>query len=205
MAEATLFHFHDPMCSWCWGYKRTWKQVRDKLPDDLQVIRILGGLAPDSDDPMPPALQQTIRSHWEKVREVTGADFNFDFWDKCTPKRSTYPACRAVLAAQRQGRYLDMLSAIQEAYYLRAMNPSEKETLLKLAEELDLDKERFSRDLDSAEVNEELMHQVEFARTLAQGFPSLVLRQGRKLTPIPVNYQNAEETLGLIMSLLREV
>ena len=38
---------------------------------------------------------------------IPGVRFNFDFWTHCTPKRSTYPACRAVIAARAQDPTLD--------------------------------------------------------------------------------------------------
>ncbi|MFT6977114.1 MAG: putative protein-disulfide isomerase, partial [Shewanella psychromarinicola] len=24
MPNTTLYYVHDPMCSWCWGYRPTW-------------------------------------------------------------------------------------------------------------------------------------------------------------------------------------
>ena len=75
----TLFYVHDPMCSWCWGYQRTWEQLRAALPDSVTVVNVVGGLASDSDEPMPPEQQETIAGYWAKVAEQTGAEFNFDY------------------------------------------------------------------------------------------------------------------------------
>jgi protein-disulfide isomerase-like protein with CxxC motif len=57
-----------------------------------------------------------------------GTEFNFDFWTKCQPRRDTYKACRAVIAASQQNAEEAMIEAIQKAYYLRAMNPSEHDS-----------------------------------------------------------------------------
>ena len=51
---------------------------------------------------MPQDQQHTIAGYWQDVATTTGAEFNFDFWKLCKPRRSTYPACRAVLAARQQ-------------------------------------------------------------------------------------------------------
>ena len=44
---AVLYYVHDPMCSWCWGFRPTWLALQDQLPEGVRVQRLLGGLAPD--------------------------------------------------------------------------------------------------------------------------------------------------------------
>ncbi len=91
----------------------------------LPVQYILGGLAPDTQDPMPQEMQT-----WLKIQQtIPGAGFNLDFWTTCQPRRSTYPACRAVIATRHQQPALEaaMILAVQEAYYLNASNPSDME------------------------------------------------------------------------------
>ena len=95
----------------------------------------MGGLAPDIDRPMHQDLQDTIRGIWRTIqRTVPGTEFNFGFWESGHPRRSTYPACRAVIAARHQGNYeVAMIDGIQRAYYLHARNPSYDATLIALA------------------------------------------------------------------------
>ena len=76
---AILYHVHDPMCSWCWGFRRVWDQLRESLPESVKVANVVGGLAADNDDPMPLEQQKTISGYWSDVAEQTGAQFNFDF------------------------------------------------------------------------------------------------------------------------------
>jgi hypothetical protein len=49
----TLVYVHDPMCSWCWGFDPVLRELVSSLPEGVAVRRLLGGLAPDSDEPMP--------------------------------------------------------------------------------------------------------------------------------------------------------
>lgn len=196
---ATLYYFHDPMCSWCWGYAPTWKHVQQLLPDTVKVEYVAGGLAPDSNVPMPEALARIIQSHWKRIESELGTQFNYDFWTKCSPKRSTYPACRAVLAAKKQGKEKAMIQQIQEAYYLRAINPSEQSTLVQLAEELGLDSNQFEQDISSTDIEHALQGQIRLAREYpVQGFPSLVLIKDGNIHSIPVDYQNPQPTLEAI-------
>jgi putative protein-disulfide isomerase len=187
------------MCSWCWGYQRTWEQLRAALPDSVTVVNIVGGLAPDSDEPMPLEQQKTIAGYWAKIAEQTGAEFNFDFWQNCQPRRSTYPACRAVLAAGKQQAEQAMIDAIQHAYYLHAVNPSDNSTLITLAAELGLDEKQFSEDLTSPEIQSALEQNFALRRKIGvYNFPSLVLAQGEIFLPIEVDYQSYRTSLDTI-------
>lgn len=209
-----LYYIHDPMCSWCWGYAPTWQSLQEHLPPNIAVEYVAGGLAPDSIDPMPSDLQQIIQQHWRNIQSKLGTKFNFDFWTNNTPKRSTYNACRAVIAANLQGYQQAMVLLIQEAYYLRALNPSEPSVLISLASELadnsqrgitnnlataQFNDEAFVEDFTSIEVNAELMRQVQLAISLSQqGFPSLVLEVQGSFQQINIDYKNFAVTLASI-------
>ena len=200
----TLYYFHDPMCSWCWGYRPTAELLFAELPEDVVLEKVLGGLAADSDEPMSDELLERIPGHWRTIHEMLGTEFNFDFWTKCKPRRSTYPACRAVIAATNQDREADMILAIQQAYYSRAMNPSDTETLEALAEELNLDSDRFVADLRTADTEAELQRQVAFARSSPiTGLPALVLGNGDQLTPLRLDYKDHTETLKHLFAIIR--
>jgi len=202
MTMRLLYYYHDPMCSWCWAYRPVSDRLFASLPDSIRRVNILGGLAPDSDEPMPAAMQATIATYWQRIHEQLGTEFNFDFWQDCTPRRSTYPACRAVIAAGRQDQEEDMIDAIQRAYYLRAMNPSDLPTLQLLAEDLGLDTRQFAADISSTELDGELQRQVEFARrSPISGFPSLTLELQGELVPVRLDYESDKVTLDHLLEL----
>jgi len=191
------------MCSWCWGYRPVSDRLCAELPESVRLVKIVGGLAPDSDQPMPPELLEKLPLAWSRIQGMLGTEFNFEFWTKCNPRRSTYPACRAVLAAGKQDKYDDMIDAIQRAYYLRAMNPSDLETLEALAKELGLDNEKFASDIRSDDIEQALQQQVRFARNSPiDGFPSLVLDRDGELTTVTRDYKDHRPTLAHIDKLL---
>jgi len=196
---ATLYYVYDPMCSWCYAFRPTWQQVQQQLPKHIQIQTVLGGLAPDTDEPMPLATQQMVQANWQKIiQAVPGTVFNFDFWTNCQPRRSTYPACRAVLAAeaQRFAASTRMLEAIQNAYYRQARNPSDLRTLTQLAAELSLDVQRFELDIQSTEIQEQLEQDFVWADQLGvTSFPSLVLRHDQGLIRIQHSYTDAQVIL----------
>ncbi|WP_047050000.1 DsbA family protein [Vibrio mexicanus] len=199
--KVTLYYVHDPMCAWCWGYKPVWAQIEAALSERVEIVYLVGGLAPDSDIPMPEAMQQQIASYWQKIHDYLGTEFNFDFWIQNTPRRSTYPACRAVLAARKQGADKAMITAIQQAYYLQARNPSDKETLVELAEEIGLDKELFSQALSSPEVEANMQQEFQLARSIGgNSFPSLFVESAGGIVELPIDYQHAENTVSKVLS-----
>ncbi|BAW80114.1 hypothetical conserved protein [Candidatus Nitrosoglobus terrae] len=166
---------------------------------------MLGGLAPDTEEPMPLTLQQKIQGIWKKIqKEVPRTEFNFDFWDKCHPRRSTYPACRAVIAAIKQGKVFEeaMILQIQRAYYLQARNPSDDATLISLAVDLGLDRIQFINDLNSPETHAALTWEIQLSQTLgATGFPSLILKQLQHCYPLHIDYNSPLETIKQIKAL----
>jgi len=164
------------MCSWCWGFAPVLEKIVEELPRDVRLQYIMGGLARDSDEPMPEEVRSYVQNAWREVSTATGAPFNWEFWEKCQPRRSTYPACRAALAGGLQGALEEMFAALQRAYYLEARNPSDESTHLALAGELGLDTDQFAEDLVSPRVADLL--EKDFARRRELGvreFPSLIL------------------------------
>ena len=201
-----LIYVHDPMCSWCWAFRPALAKLRAGLPPGLEFHRLLGGLAPDDAMPMRDEMRRQLQATWRRIQEhVPGTVFNFDFWERCRPRRSTWPACRAVIAARRQAphREDEMILAIQEAYYLQARNPSETATLVELAGEVGLDATRFLADLTDPMTQQVLLQEIDEARRLGvASFPSLVLQRDAGYWPIPVDYADPATMLETIGTLL---
>jgi len=198
---ARLIYVYDPMCSWCWGYRETWLKLQAALGDKLAIEYRVGGLAPDSDEPMPIDMQQFLQQTWLRIEQQLGTPFNHEFWHTAKPRRSTYPACRAVIVAGQHEKEQEMLYAIQKAYYLNAQNPSDISTLVLLAEQIGLEKSTFIKEIESENIHSLLMAEINQARSLPiQGFPSLVIENKGNYHAIPVNYLDWESTYQQIVS-----
>lgn len=202
MNNKTLFYIHDPMCSWCYGFNNTWNVVQNSLPKSINVQYVLGGLAADTDEIMNEEMRQYIQKNWQKIEmTIPGTQFNYDFWQKCKPKRSTYPACRAVIAIKEQKPYLEakMVQLIQESYYLNAKNPSESDVLIELASQLDIDINKFEKNLNNEKTQCLLEHDLALSKKLGvQSFPSLVFQSNNQLKLIKIDYNNPEFILQQI-------
>jgi putative protein-disulfide isomerase len=179
-----------------------WEHVREAVAGRVNVKTVLGGLAPDSNVPMPEETRRYIRRAWKRIESVVpGTKFNYEFWKRCAPQRSTYPACRAVIAARDQGLKHEkaMIAAIQHAYYREARNPSLPETLTEIAGEIGLDAPRFSDFLASDVCERTLQEEIALAHSLdGRGFPSLVLVSGQAGKQMNYDYNDADITVQRI-------
>ena len=190
------------MCSWCWGFSKTWSAIKSSLSDEISIQYVMGGLAPDSNEPMTDEMRDYIQTMWRKIeRSVPGTKFNYDFWTNCSPRRSTYPACRAVIAIRKQNPSLEeqMINSIQHAYYIDAKNPSDDSTLIGLASKLDIDIEQFKKTLNDNETQSLLLKDISIAKQLgAQGFPSLLYKDSKEIRPLQIDYNNPRIILDQI-------
>ena len=202
----TLYYIHDPMCSWCYAFGPVLAQLQQGLPESVKVERLLGGLAPDNTTPMDAAMRQRLETTWQRIeKNVPGCHFNFDFWRHCTPYRSTYPSCRAVISAMAQEEEFgeSMTRAIQQAYYQQARNPSEQETLIEIAGEIGLNREAFAQAITAEETEMELQRQLSFAAEIgAESYPALILSVNGSRWPIGIDYNDAAPMLDTIDFLL---
>ncbi len=192
--KPTLYYIYDPMCSWCWGFRSVWNQVQQDLKNIVNIRAVVGGLAPDCDQIMSETMQKNIQKNWQRIQQhIPGTQFNYDFWKTCNPRRSTYPACRAVIAASLQGEQFSkmMILAIQQAYYLNAKNPSDDSVLIQLAIDIGLDYKQFETDLSSNKCKQLLDKELQLVAHLnVNSFPSLILDYQNSNIKIPIDYTN---------------
>ena len=195
----TLYYVHDPMCSWCYAFKSTLEKLKKNLDSNIKIVHVVGGLAKDSDEIMPKDMQEKIENIWYEIEKVTGTKFNHDFWKICQPRRSTYLACEATMLARYENKEEEMINAIQEAYYQKAMNPSDATTLISLAKQIGMDEKKFEEDLKSQKIEDDLQNELNFRRSLhVKTFPSLILEYKKELYPINIKYNDYEAMLNQI-------
>lgn len=196
--HATLYYVHDPMCSWCWGFRATWLSLKQQLPPEVKLISLVGGLAADSKVPMPADMRQYLQDTWRRIQQkIPGTEFNFDFWALNTPRRSTYPACRAVIAARQLADLEEQMTyGIQQAYYLRAKNPSDLDTLVDIAAATGMDAEAFSALMNSEEIHRSLATELSQVRSIGiNSFPGLLMQQQARQQAIAPDYNSADSML----------
>ncbi|HAB78354.1 MAG TPA: DsbA family protein [Gammaproteobacteria bacterium] len=205
--ESVLIYVYDPMCSWCYGFRPTWKALKSQLPEGLPVVSLLGGLADDSDVSMPEDMVKYLRRTWSQIESTCGVTFNHAYWDQTPPPpRTTFISCRAVIAAERlAGRGEAFAERIQDAYYTEAQNVWDFNTLCDLAEAFGFQRSSFADALMSDDVRAVHDEQRQLAERLqVEGYPSVLLIHQGQAYPIPVRHQGADVMLSDISDLLAE-
>ena len=199
---STLFYVIDPMCSWCYAFAPTWQKIIENLPSNIKVVYVQGGLAPISNETMSNDMQNMLQGVWKQIHNSVGTEFNFDFWRKCTPRRSTYLSCQAAIAARVQGKEYEMISAIQQQYYLNAKNPSNRDTLEEAAKMIEIDTKKFCKDLESDKIMLKLQEDFKIKDKIkVNSFPSLIFKYKNNYFPIKIEYNHYESMLEHINDL----
>ena len=94
-----------------------------------------------------------------------------------------------------------MIEGIQKAYYLNAQNPSNDDTLIKIAKDIGLNEKLFEEDLEATDVNELLLNQIQVTKTMPiSGFPSLVLVKKGNLERINIDYLKSNYIINQIIT-----
>ena len=166
---------------------------------------VQGGLAPHSSAPMQNNMKIMLQNTWKQIEQQVGVKFNHNFWTQCQPRRSTYLACQASIAARIQNKEAQMIQAIQESYYLKAENPSNRNTLELAAKNISLDSEKFKIDLESQKTIELFNKDLYLRNTLGvNSFPSLVLKCKDTYSCIKIQYNNEQAILKEINDLIKK-
>jgi putative protein-disulfide isomerase len=190
----TLYYFGDPMCSWCWGFKPVLEQLDVEYPE-LRRVTVMGGLRGGDPVPMGDDLAAMIQNAWQRIEETTGQPFNHDFWQKHRPLMTTWPACRAVLAAKELDptRQWPFMVAMFEAYFTGMLDPTKRETHLTVAQSLGFNIRQFETMLDSPRIEEALQQDLQLTQQYGvTGFPTVVLSLGKDNYLISPGYQPVE-------------
>lgn len=203
--ENILVYVHDPMCSWCYGFQPTWRQLKGLIPRRLSVVSLLGGLAGDSVQPMPLEMVEYLERMWVQIHNECGVKFNHDYWrQEPLPPRTTFIACRGVITAEKiAGRGEVFTERIQDAYYKNAANVWDSDVLANLAEDIGFCREAFLEMLNSQDVHDVHNEQRAMANRLGvEGYPSLILIHRQLGYPISIRHGGAQKMWQEIASIL---
>jgi len=215
-----ITYYTDPLCPWSWALEPHWRRLRCESDARLACRYVMGGMIADwrsYHDPLNsvhnPA-QMALQCY--QVRQLTGVPIDERLLRE-DPPDSSYPACLAVKAAERQGADAGdaYLRSLREAAMLEARNVARGDVLLSLAEVLAgspppgvaFDVDRFREDLLGPEVPEAFQDDLRDVRYRnIDRFPTLVLRAGDRPGIALVGYRPYEvlrEALGRLIPDLR--
>ncbi len=190
-----LIYFGDPMCSWCWGFARTLSRIQTEYGPRAPISLVLGGLHAFDKNPMSPSYKDTIRHHWESVHKTTGVPFDFRFFDRDGFILDTEPGCRAVVTARhmKAKNLLAFYESISRSFYTENIDTTDLGNFLPLANEANLDADRFAQLFHSDEIKQATKNDFFRSQSLGvTGFPTLVIRENDQMALLTAGYQPFE-------------
>jgi len=186
----------DPMCSWCWGFAPVLEHLQKSLPQTTKLTVCMGGLRSNGDQAWTQEFRDFLQQSWQQVHQQTGQEFNFDFLKRDHFDYNTEPACRAVLsvATLDAGKTFSFLHQLQKSFYQEGRDITQDDTLAKIAEELEINKEEFLALFSSKSMQEKTLFDSYKARSMgASSFPSLVFIDEQGHLYLLKGYRSFEE------------
>ena len=193
------------MCSWCWGFAPTIKELSETYKKSAPLAITTGGLHAYDTHTMDNQYKDIIRHHWEDVEKTTGANFDYSFFDRIDFVLDTEPACRAVVVVRKmeKAKALAFYELISRNFYKENQDTTDTNTLKKIAEEIDLDPEEFIALFESDLIKQEALDDFRLTQRLGiTGFPTLIAKEksedDQKLALISAGYQSYENLIPII-------
>lgn len=181
-SEIVIYYFTDPICSFSWATEPKIRRLQEEYDGRIHIVYKMGGLMEKwsgYEDPETSIRRPSqMAPRWANVAKSTGMPIDERIWRE-DPPLTTYPACIAFKAAQFQGPKLAVryLRNLQEAVFLERKNTSREKVLLKLAEQVGLNKERFTKDFKEGKAESAFRQDLEEGREqFILGYPTLLFR-----------------------------
>ena len=202
-----LIYFADPMCSWCWGFSKIIHAVKEDFSEQLPIRVMMGGLYAGASKPLDPAGKEDIREHWQHVAELSGAEFDFNFFEREQFIYNTEPACRAIVLVQQYepAATLAFLKQLQKAFYQYNRDITDHDILCEEAVEFGFNPEKFAQLFAADELITETQKHFAITKQVGvTGFPTLFAVDDSGQQVITSGYQPAEKINTQISHWLKE-
>ena len=193
------------MCSWCWGFAPTIKELSKTYKNSAPLAITTGGLHAYDTHTMDNQYKDIIRHHWEDVEKATSAHFDYSFFNRTDFVLDTEPACRAVVVVRKMenSKALTYYELISRSFYKENQDTTDTDTLKKLAKEVDLDTDEFIELFESDLIKQETLEDFRFTQRVGiTGFPTLIAKEkseeDQKLALLSAGYQPYENLIPII-------
>jgi putative protein-disulfide isomerase len=193
MARRILHYIYDPYCGWCYAAAPLVRAARGILP-----VRAHGGgmLAGPERRPVTPQLRDYVIPHDRRIAQVTGQVFGAAYFDELLRDPgaifdSEVPIAAVLAADQQSARGLDLLARIQVAHYVHGQRIASPVVLIRLAEEIGLDRTAFATAFAQAQGDAVQSHIDASRRLLSElggsGFPTLAVEADGALERLDIS------------------
>ncbi len=186
-AVLEIIEYTDPYCTWCWASEPILRKIQELYGNQVRIKFKMGGLVADIrqfydsvNDIGGANWYRQVAAHWLDASERHGMPVDERvFFDLKDEFRSTYPANIAYKAAEFQNEDLakKFLRRMREAAAAERQAIHRIEIQTKLAEDVGLDREQFTEDIESGKAEEAFYEDLLECRSRGiRGFPTFLIR-----------------------------
>lgn len=205
-----LIYVMDPHCGWCYGNSGNITDLYSEFSDQIDFELMVGGMwvgynAPNGGS----AFERFINNHSPQMEATTGAYVSKVFYELV--KDSSYvfsslePAAAIVLIKDLAPEHtFAFAKALQRSIFAEGKRLDKIETYQPILRELKIEPEEFEKNWMSESNISKTQKEINSAKQMASGFPTLLFHDESGTHPLASGYFNKEEMVHTISNLLRQ-
>lgn len=176
----------DPHCGWCYGNSQNITQLKASFSNQFEFEILVGGMWLGANAPFGgPRLASFIQSHAPKMSQTTGAEVSEKYYQLTSDTSyqfSSLEPCAAIYLVKQiaSEKVFTFAKKVQEAQFIDGLPLHNISSYTSILEELDIDLAEFQSKWKTSENIKETQKEFEKARTLANGFPTLIYSKESK-------------------------
>ncbi len=205
----TIYYFFDTYCGWCYGFDKAVSEFLDRMPDDLDICLVSGGLF-TGDRIAPISAYGYIKAANQQIADVYGVTFgdayNDLFDDDSQLMDSAHPASGlALVRPHLTGKeFVRFAIALQKAFYQDGADLSKPDVYLTLAQAFGV-ADKVSKEEVAQALVDKTLASADFdftAKCGIQSYPTFLLNKGDKWYDLRGQASSGEELFANYQYLL---
>jgi len=153
--KVEIMYFTDPVCSTCWLVQPQLRKLALNYGEYFEIKYYMGGLLPSWESYNGKTIKKPLDAaqHWKEMSEKHAMPISPDVWLN-SPLASSFPPSIAIKAAQIQNKVkaFHFHRRIKELLFIESKNITDLELLIKVADEVGLNKDIFMNDISKIAV-----------------------------------------------------
>ncbi|MBM9579598.1 DsbA family protein [Leptospira sp. 201903070] len=207
--QHSILYAADPLCPWSYGFGPVFEKIQQEYKDKIRFSLVLGGLRfGESAVPLTSEFSRVLKHEWKDAEALTKQPFQLEILEKKELKYDSFPACRAVISAQkiRPEIAFQYLHGLSKSFYHENRDPTSPETFLGLAEKFEISKKEFLSVFEDKDTEAETLNDFYFGFSLGvSAFPSLVFSDGMESGILARGYHSYEQLDSILKDYFRAV
>ncbi len=189
-----LIYVMDPLCGWCYGNSANMLAIKDQFAGQFEFELLMGGMwVPPHTRMGGDDLSKFMEDHAPPMEQTTGATVSKAYYELAKNTNyefSSLPGSAAsVLVKELKPEVVfEFASSVQKRFYQEGMPLDQFNTYQPILINLGIDEKRFEEEWMTEQNLKNAQAEFNTARSLAQGYPTLLIELDGQLGKIASGY-----------------